>query len=151
MDKKRNFVQFLCSIIGVCDVLYTMNRSVVESPDEEEDDDEDGDGDDDGNFIVEDGPDPEAHAIQENYGDIIKKVRKIVRFFRLSPKRNDYLQKLIKEVHGVEKFMIADVRTRWSSLFKCLARFFDIRNSIQYILCFFQKGILKCLSLYMNI
>ena len=82
--------------------------------------------DEEGESAIEASPE-EEEAFLESYGDIIKKVRKIVRFFRNSPCRNDRLQKIIRDDLGIELCMVADVKTRWSSLFKCLKRFYEIR------------------------
>ena len=105
---------------------------------EEEVDSDENPEDDTGEFIIEDGTEgPEANEIQENHGTIISKVRKIVRFFRISPLRNDYLQKIIKDDLGTELTLLADVRTRWSSLFLSLERFHKIRVQVKKALVHF--------------
>ena len=60
----------------------------------------------------------------------IDKVRKIARFFRKSPVKNDHLQKIIKEEKGREMALIVDVRIRWNSMLKMLSRFLEIKSSV---------------------
>ena len=119
--------------LAVCDILYTKRAAQDRTPDSDEElednaDQESIDGEEGHFTIVEDNVGQEE--VLENHGEIINKVRKIVRFFRKSPLRNDHLQMLLRDQKGKELHLVADVRTRWNTLFKCLERFYDIRYSI---------------------
>ena len=116
----------------MCDVLYRKGTT-QNDPDEEQEDDSADSTEDDGNFIIEEenvGPED----IEENYGEICKKVRKIARFFRKSPLRNDRLQKIIRDDLQTELHLIIDVKTRWHTMFRSLERFYKVRKVIQFIL-----------------
>ena len=64
---------------------------------------------------------------------IIQKVRKIVNWFRRSPLKTDRLRKITaEELEGGEKVLCRDCKTRWNTLFFCLERFYEIRDTIQY-------------------
>ncbi|KAJ2948892.1 hypothetical protein O0L34_g5823 [Tuta absoluta] len=67
------------------------------------------------------------------YDDLLKKVRKVVKIFKRSPTKNDlFLQKYVRERGGPQKelSLILDCRTRWSSLFDMLERFYNLKNCI---------------------
>lgn len=62
---------------------------------------------------------------------VISKVRKIVKAFRRSPKKNEILQGYVRNEHNTERALILDCKTRWNSLANMVTRFYDCRNSIK--------------------
>ena len=87
--------------------------------------------DPDGAFVVGDEGDQETPDFsQAEIAKVIQKVRKIVNWFNHSPKQTDKLRKYTKEDREdhQELTLKKDCKTRWSSLFYCLERFFDIRQ-----------------------
>lgn len=62
---------------------------------------------------------------------IIEKVRKISKIFRKSPKKNDILQKYVKEDRGTELKLLIDCKTRWNTLFIMCKRFSDLELPIK--------------------
>lgn len=97
-----------------------------ESNDEEGDDD---DGDE-GDVEVED-KDEYCVVLSDYLKPLIEKVRKIVKMFKNSPKKNEILQGYVKAEFKNEIGLLLDVKTRWSSLVKMLRRFYDLRNCIK--------------------
>ena len=70
--------------------------------------------------------------LTEDLGNIIKQIRKIVKYFRQSPVKNDtYLQPLVKQTFGKELKLFLDVVTRWNSLIKMCERFYKLRTEIK--------------------
>lgn len=131
--------------LAIFDVLY--NRSpgkkpfeFIESiePDENESTDDDdnnsGSGKSD-NFS--DDSDLSSHEDEvlsdlhfSDYAQVIAKMRKVVKMFRLSPVRNSILQKKIKREIGKELALQLDTPTRWSSLYQSAQRFLRVVNPI---------------------
>lgn len=72
--------------------------------------------------------------------NVVKKVRKIVHFFRKSPVRNDQLQDRIEEDYSKAKSLIKDCPTRWSSLNQMLTRFYDLREHVDLCIHFLLKN-----------
>ena len=60
----------------------------------------------------------------------MKKIQKIVIFYRRSPVRNDVLQDLVKDERGKELKLQKDCKTRWSSVMVMLRNFLEIRVQI---------------------
>lgn len=125
--------------LAVIDVIY--KRHSIEKPSQKSDAYE---TDDDSTEEVEEQDEDENQTIQfldvnvnaelskkYNLGNIIAKVRKIVRCFRKSPTKNDLLQKYVKEEHGKEMKLQLDCKTRWSSLFSMVQRFCLLKNCIK--------------------
>lgn len=76
-----------------------------------------------------------------NIYDVVKKVRKIVKFFRKSPVRNDKLIECIKaKGNSKATCLLRDSPTRWNSLLYMLARFYELRESIDVALFLLQKN-----------
>jgi hAT family C-terminal dimerisation region len=70
--------------------------------------------------------------LEENLDCLILKVRKVVCMFKNSPTRNDeFLQKHVRDEFGKELRLLLDTKTRWSSLFSMLERFYLIRNAVR--------------------
>ena len=63
--------------------------------------------------------------------DIVNKVRKIVKFFKRSPLKNEILQNYAKEKHPNGLQLILDCKTRWSTLLYMLARFVKLKIPVQ--------------------
>lgn len=80
----------------------------------------------------------------QNINDIIKRVRRIVIYFKRSRTKNDVvLQKYVKCKHGKELSLLLDYKTRWNSLLTMLERFVLLKSNIQkavidlnYPICF---------------
>ena len=64
------------------------------------------------------------------YG-IVNRVRKIVKFFKRSPLKNEILQNYAKEKHPNGLQLILDCKTRWSSLLYMLERFVKLKIPVQ--------------------
>jgi len=70
--------------------------------------------------------------LDDNFGNLIHKVRKVVCLFKHSPTKNDdVLQKYVKAEHDTELSVILDCKTRWSSLFSMLERFLKLQGPIR--------------------
>ena len=97
--------------LGVCDTLYKKKSEIEEPIIIDEDPNEEDNFDEPTDFEL----------INENhneidYHEILKKSRKIVKFFKHSPVRNHVLQTKIKQIHSREIEMHLDVKTRWNSI-----------------------------------
>ena len=64
-------------------------------------------------------------------GETISKVRKIVRWFKKSPVRNECLQKHVGDELGSERTMMLDCRTRWNSLLIMIERFWELKTAVR--------------------
>ena len=62
---------------------------------------------------------------------IVNRVRRIVKFFKLSPLKNEILQNYSKEKHPNGLQLILDCKTRWSSLLYMLERFVKLKIPMQ--------------------
>lgn len=70
--------------------------------------------------------------LDENFANLIQKVRKVVCLFKHSPTKNDdVLQKYVKAEHGTELSLTLDCKTRWSSMFTMLERFLKLQGPIR--------------------
>lgn len=68
----------------------------------------------------------------ENINELIKKIRKVVVYFKRSPLKNEtVLQKYVKIEHGKELSLLLDCKTRWNSLLTMLERFYLLKACIQ--------------------
>lgn len=61
----------------------------------------------------------------------LQMVRKIGKFFKISPKRNSILQEHVKEQHMVEYSLLLDCKTRWNSIITMVERFLKIVESVR--------------------
>ena len=61
--------------------------------------------------------------LTEEYGTLLQKVRAVVKFFRSSPKRNDFLLDQLRKSLGHEITLCLDVKTRWNSIITMLESF----------------------------
>lgn len=128
--------------LAVIDVLYNTTADFFSqgtfqlgSSEESEGEEYDVDDTDDirGFDIQEESKNLTGIHITESYGihSTISKVRKLVKCFKRSPTKNDILQNYVRAEHTKELKLILDCRTRWSSLFIMLQRFFLLKNSIK--------------------
>ena len=107
--------------LAVCDVLYKKCRNIenaneanvheydydiFESSDDENDDEP---------WQVTLADDYNAHFV-DTVSDFISKVRAIVKVFRKSPLKNDYLQRNCEKELGKRLSLVLDTKTRWNSL-----------------------------------
>lgn len=112
------------------DVLYKQKQH--DPPEEEQEDlleDEEEDEKEEGDDWQEEVPE-EDFALHDNYEEALKKVRRIVRFFRKSPTKNDTLQRIAKEEGHKELTLCLDTKTRWNSMVKMIRRFLDLKSSV---------------------
>jgi hypothetical protein len=70
--------------------------------------------------------------LDENFRELIQKVRKVVCLFEHSPTKNDdVLQHYVKAEHGTPLSLMLDCKTRWSSMFAMLERFLTLQGPIR--------------------
>lgn len=84
-------------------------------------------------FIVENGDVDEPNELTDDFNilQLIQKIRSVVVTFRRSPTKNDeILQKYVIEEFGNDYTMILDCKTRWSSLFLMLERFYKLKTCV---------------------
>ena len=68
-----------------------------------------------------------ALMVNVSIGDVVNKVRRVVKHFKRSPLKNEILQTYVKEKHPNGLQLILDCRTRWSTLLKMLERIVKLR------------------------
>ena len=73
----------------------------------------------------------ENRCISIDMNKVLQKVRKMVKIFKLSPLKNETLQKYVVEKFGHEKMLLLDARTRWNSLYAMIERFLDILTEVK--------------------
>lgn len=129
--------------LAVCDVLYKKHNYLQDSPtsddmDDNDDDDhfEDLDCSESGLILMSQNDFAREHIPEltqdENINELIKKVRKVVMYFKRSPLKNEtVLQKYVKIEHGKELSLLLDCKTRWNSLLTMLERFYLLKICIQ--------------------
>lgn len=78
----------------------------------------------------EDDSDDDEDLNQDTYGDIVSRMRKIIRLFKSSPVRNCVLQKYVKKQFGKEFSIFLDTKTRWNSLYDTITRFLFLSDCI---------------------
>ena len=111
--------------LAVADVLY--KRQIQQEPEERDnldEDDEDSEGGEasDCDEISKEISD-NALAFADSLKELINKVRKIVKLFRKSPVKNDFLANCCKENDMKDIKLILDCKTRWNSLKEMLGSF----------------------------
>ena len=67
---------------------------------------------------------------QEQYAEVISKVRRVCRLFRKSPLKNERQHDYVKDKFNKELSLQLDCRTRWNSLLSMLRRFFLLKDCI---------------------
>ena len=131
----------------ITDVFYKKKKMADDSDSEETEDQEQQDDDDEEEVDDNDASIPSleeplglyiiGEALPELAGDIepvIKKVRKIVSKFRISPVKNDLLQKEVALTFNKELTLLRDCKTRWSSLHTMLKMFLKINGLVNIVL-----------------
>ncbi|KAH9634606.1 hypothetical protein HF086_009258 [Spodoptera exigua] len=97
----------------------------------ETDDGENNNDEDDGAEFNNESPLASLPPQSFSYYHLIAKVRKVVKFFKKSPTKNDdVLQKYVKSDFGQEYSLLLDGKTRWSSMATMLGRFLKLKTSI---------------------
>lgn len=99
--------------LGVCDTLYPKKSEVIVNEkiaSDESNENDEFDENNDVEMMAED------LVYEMDYPELLKKVRKIVKFFKYSPVRNHVLQSKIQCEHGREIQLLLDVKTRWNSI-----------------------------------
>ena len=72
----------------------------------------------------------ECPAFTPEIGDVLKKVRKVVKVFRKSTVKNEVLQKYVMQEHEKELSLILYCKNRWSSMFQMIERFILLKKCI---------------------
>ena len=98
---------------------FSSIQGAVADPDDEEEDMDREDEECDWDELI-----PETASV-------MKKIQKIVIFYRRSPVKNDVLQKLIKDERGRELKLQKDCKTRWGSVLSMLKNFLKLMVQIQ--------------------
>lgn len=121
--------------LAVADVLFQQTapaanlnsnlHSETDGGDVSESDEDDGSDDD-----VTDQIETCNYQIRADINNVIKMVRKIVKFFKNSPMNNSVLQKHVQTEHGKELALILDHRMRWTSSEQMIERFVLLHHSI---------------------
>ena len=119
--------------LAVVDTFYKKNNLVDKISDSDNSDDEDENqfnsftGDQ--NLNIDHDIDNIEYSLVEdlNINEILQNFRKIVRFFRKSPVRNDILQRYVEEKEGKKLKLILDCRTRWNSLIPMMERLVQLK------------------------
>lgn len=136
--------------LAVCDVLYEKHNYLQDNPTADDTTNEPAvavdymeDRNDDDH--LEDLDSPESCLIlmsqnehipeltqDENIKELIKKIRKVVVYFKRSALKNEtVLQKYVKIEHGKELSLLLDCKTRWNSLLTMLERFNLLKTCVQ--------------------
>lgn len=122
--------------LGVCDTLYKKvvpNTSAAAEETGEAEEVEPIDEDDDDDLLDQgDGElfNSEVELDEDSFMDVLKNVRKLVKFYRLSPVRNNVLQQRVMQRYGKEKQLSLDVKTRWNSISTMLESVLAIKEQV---------------------
>ena len=120
--------------LAVTDVLYKKQPAILYDDDEEESGDnnnEDEDDDDDnenGESVEEHDQGDREVEFEADINSLVKKIRKVAKFFRQSPVRNDLLQNIVKREKGKQLSLILDSKTRWNSMLAMVQRFLELSD-----------------------
>ncbi len=113
---------------------YEHGEDDVAEADQEDSDDDDNSDDEDQDQFLELAAHGNATPLSDDVSVLIKKVRKIAKFFRRSPVKNDMLQREAKRQLGKELALILDSKTRWNSMLAMLKRFLELKDVIPGVL-----------------
>ena len=69
-------------------------------------------------------------VLNEEIGVILNRVRKIVKFFKLSPTKNSILQQYVTKKTNKEMSLLIDCRTRWNTIEIMIERFLKIKDCV---------------------
>jgi hypothetical protein len=131
--------------LAVVDVLYGKKSKTTEDIEGEEDDEEieEEEDEDESVDVCEDAECSDVLNVEMTYTEVgfenkeiekaIGKVRRLGGFFKRSAVNNEILQSYVKKQFNnpsVEKKLLVDCKTRWSSLFIMLERYYEIRDSV---------------------
>ncbi len=125
--------------LAVMDALYNspdnLNKDGIYEDDSfcEDDSSESGDNMCIGNFCTLD----EIHDnrfFNDNYNNVILKIRKICKTFRKSSTKGDILEKEVLNMHNTTNKLVLDVNTRWNSLFFMCQRYYKIKDAVSNVL-----------------
>ena len=114
--------------LAVVDVLYKKQALLDDHVDDkhssyDEEEHAFGEDDDDGTVWNEVLLAGRAIEFQDKIKTVIQKIQKIAKTFRMSPLKNDLLQKYCVDKLGKELSLVLDTKTRWNSLLHMIARF----------------------------
>lgn len=114
---------------AVLDVIYKKAHNDHEEEETGEDDESDDDGEEEGGFVIEQHRNRNLHYRDVNLKNTIDKVRKIVRMFRKSPTKGEFLNNYLPQ-NQKKMGLILDCKTRWSSLADMITRFLELKDAI---------------------
>ena len=114
--------------LAVCNILY---RETVGNEASSTTEDENSDCDSESEFTDNDidNTSEQVH-LNETVLPVIVKVRRVCRYFRKSPLKNEILQKYVTQEFGNELSLLIDVKTRWNSLLAMITRFVQLKNCL---------------------
>ena len=127
--------------LAVTDVLYQKPASISserrggenaedleeeEEGEEEEEEEEEGDSQ---SFAQEEAR-PDVPPFCESLADLIRQVRIIIKTFRKSPVKNDFLAKCCEELGLEFTKLLLDVKTRWNSVVKMVRSLLRILSAV---------------------
>lgn len=114
--------------LAVLEVIY-QNDSPLVTAEEEQPEEDSGEDVGESGFEIEQSEVP--LDLKKNLGDIVKNIRRIVKYFRISPLKEEVLKAYTKAAHGKDIALVLDVRTRWNSLLLMIERFMLLKNEVQ--------------------
>ena len=126
--------------LAVTDVFYKRKEDVWERDNEEESEEDEEDAQADPVMLAEVDGEPnlvefgEAMELNDRFGPLIQKVRKISKSFRRSPLKNDLLEKKCQEKGMKPKPLVSDTKTRWNSMLAMLKRFLEMKDLVGEVL-----------------
>ena len=116
----------------------TENEEEEEADEEEEEENEGGNGIEDVSTDV-----PPFNDSLPHLNIIITKVRKIVKTFKKSPVKNDFLSKCCKDLALKDTKLVLDVKTRWNSVIQMIKSVLRISPAVNQALSEFSLPHLK--------
>ncbi|GLV36266.1 hypothetical protein CBL_21389, partial [Carabus blaptoides fortunei] len=69
----------------------------------------------------------------------LRALRIVIKFFRISPLKNDFLQEKIKSAHGKELELKLDVKTKWNSIDPMIERYLEVKEEVKEALLSFNS------------
>ena len=84
----------------------------------------------DANIICELEENMEIIHLTEDFQEVIKKPRRIIRMIKTSSVKNNILQRYVNEQEGKKLHLMLDIKTRWNSLIIMLKRFLKIKDPV---------------------
>ena len=119
---RKSFDYQVHEILCFCSFLDSDSDSI--SNDSDKQNNEKNDADDKDEVDTE-------YCLKPDYHTTIRNMRKIVKFFKLSAKRNEIFSNVVKKKFNKNIRLVLDSPTRWSSLQKTIDRFLELRECVE--------------------